>query len=753
MPLNIRQKNSTRLMLAIALLIAGAAFNGRNAVFAEDPVDISGVEIGLGGQARLGHWAPVSFTVEGGESGMEYSVALQSLDGDGIPCEFASDETIAGGKATNVRRFFRVGRTNQPLKIVCRDESQNVLGTKSVPFGNVAASTRQQILVLGEDINVAKALTLRRGLQQEPVAPVQIADAKQLPVKWYGYDCFDVAIMATGSTDFCMEMSDSQIAALRKWVRLGGHLVVSVGANVKAVIGDDGPLASFSPGEFVELTRQRETTELEDYAGSKMRLDLLWADLPRDERGFDIARFKVERGLLAAADGVAAKRLPWLIRTAYGLGSVTVFTTDLDRGFLAEWKGRDRLLASILDGVLAGQAKTNRDRERTTGGAAVTHLGFSDVAGQLRSGLDQFAGVKLVPFSLIAGVALLFVLIIGPVDYFLLRKFAPRMEWTWFTFPLALVALSGLAIGLARSWKGATPKQNVVDLIDMDPDAGVTRCTSWAHLYPVEAGRYSISATPNEKLLDDGAVTNRLVAWQGLPGGGLGGMQDRASASPFSELYQIKVGAGGANGVTETVIDGLPVPTWSSRSVSCVWWSTDDDTVEKSGQPPTLTTRRGSELIGTVRNPLSVPMRDAAVAYGRLYYEIGTLQPGQQFDLVDSQGRDFRYRLTRRRILAEDGREVVSPWDKASLDVPRIMEMMMFHDRAGGNSYTGLEHRFHGELDLSDHLLTGSAVLMGRLDEPATKWSCGDLTFAEDDARRWTYCRVLMPVQNEQETE
>ena len=102
--------------------------------------------------------------------------------------------------------------------------------------------------------------------------------------------------------------------------------------------------------------------------------------------------------------------------------------------------------------------------------------------------------------------------------------------------------------------------------------------------------------------------------------------------------------------------------------------------------------------------------------------------------------------------MAEDGREVVSPWDKASLDVPRIMEMIMFHDRAGGKSYTSLEHSFHGKLDLSDHLLTGSAVLTGRLDEPATEWSCGDLTFADDDTRKWTYCRVLMPVKNEETT-
>ena len=734
----------------------GIALLWTNAAFAQDPVTISNVEIGLGGQSRLGHWAPVSFDVEGGAAGTELTVAIQSLDGGGTPCEFTSSQTITAGKKSTVQRFIRVGRTSQPLTVVCRDEAKKVLATKSMPVNSVAASSRQQALILGTDVNLGKALRLRRGQQQEPVAPVHIADAKRLPAKWYGYDSFDIAMMVTGDNAFCDAMTKPQIAALRKWISLGGNLVVSVGSNAEDVIGKGGPLECFAPGEFTGIYRQGETTELEDYSKSKIRLDLLWNDLPRDDRGIDVARFKIDRGLLVASDGVAGNRTPWVIRTAYGLGSVTVITADLSNPYLAEWKGRNRLVASIVDGVLSGQAKRDSQRSQSSGGSAVTHLGFGDVSGQLRSGLDQFPGVKLVPFSLIAGVALLFILIIGPVDWFVLRKFAPRMEWTWFTFPLALVALSGLAFGLARSWKGASPKKNVVDLIDVDPVLGVTRCTSWAHLYPVEAGRYSITAEPNQSLAGDGVATSRLVAWEGLPGGGLGGMQDQASASPFSELYQIQIDNDGGendNGVTQTKIDGLAIPTWSSRSLGCVWWSAQENgDLEKENQPPTLTTRRGNELIGTVRNPLPVPIRDAAVAYGRLYYEIGTLQPGQQFDLVDSQGRDFRYRLTRRRIMAEDGREVVSSWDKASLDVPRIMEMMMFHDRAGGKSYTNLQHRFHDELDLSDHLITGSAVLMGRLDAPATEWTCGDLTFADDDTRRWTYCRVLMPVKNEEET-
>ena len=199
-----------------------------------------------------------------------------------------------------------------------------------------------------------------------------------------------------------------------------------------------------------------------------------------------------------------------MIRSALGMGTVCVVTADLDVGFIAEWKGRDRLVASLLDDLMGTHSQGNDRPDESRRNSAVTHLGFSDLSGQLRAALDQFPGVRLVPFSLIAGVALLFVILIGPMDYFVLRRFAPRMEWTWLTFPLTLLGVSGLALGLANSWKGATPKRNVVDLLDIDTVTGTTRCTSWAHLYPVNAGQFPIDAEPNLEILD-------ATAWESEP--------------------------------------------------------------------------------------------------------------------------------------------------------------------------------------------------------------------------------------------
>ena len=61
--------------------------------------------------------------------------------------------------------------------------------------------------------------------------------------------------------------------------------------------------------------------------------------------------------------------------------------------------------------------------------------GVSDLSTILRTALEQFPGVKLIPFGWVAFFIFLYILLIGPGDYFFLKKVLKRMELTWITFP------------------------------------------------------------------------------------------------------------------------------------------------------------------------------------------------------------------------------------------------------------------------------------------------------------------------------
>jgi hypothetical protein len=93
-----------------------------------------------------------------------------------------------------------------------------------------------------------------------------------------------------------------------------------------------------------------------------------------------------------------------------------------------------------------------------------------------------------------------------------------------------------------------------------------------------------------------------------------------------------------------------------------------------------------------------------------------------------------------------DNKDTTTPWDQADQDIARIAEMMMFHDAAGGRGYSRLKHRHQAFIDLSGHLRSGRAILLGRSDQPAAAWTVNGQAMDEQLETRLTFYRVVFPV-------
>ena len=127
-------------------------------------------------------------------------------------------------------------------------------------------------------------------------------------------------------------------------------------------------------------------------------------------------------------------------------------------------------------------------------------------------------------------------------------------------------------------------------------------------------------------------------------------------------------------------------------------------------------------------NPLDVELSHCRVYYDNWAYPVeGRLGPGESCDLEFVTPLDLKWQLTRRRVV--ESTDVSSPWDRADLTDPmRITEMLMFYGAAGGRAYTRLTHSYQGFVDLSRHLRTGQAVLVGRSKQPASVLTCDQST-------------------------
>ena len=180
--------------------------------------------------------------------------------------------------------------------------------------------------------------------------------------------------------------------------------------------------------------------------------------------------------------------------------------------------------------------------------------------------------------------------------------------------------------------------------------------------------------------------------------------------------------------------------TSATKSLVTRWWGRTQSKI-----PISLSASAEGRLRGSVGHDQQVELKDCFLYYRHWTYRLGPLQPGEQVLVnVEATPLDARWRLTRRRRQVDQ--ITASPWDPASTDVPRIIEMMLLHELAGGRTYTDLLHRYQAFADLSPHLELDYALLIGRAPKE-TMTIQTDKGVAMGD-HVWTFYRYVIPVGN-----
>jgi hypothetical protein len=193
-------------------------------------------------------------------------------------------------------------------------------------------------------------------------------------------------------------------------------------------------------------------------------------------------------------------------------------------------------------------------------------------------------------------------------------------------------------------------------------------------------------------------------------------------------------------GGSRAEIAGVPIRVSSSKALVSRWCA--DIQLSETSR---LAVDSNGLLSGRLVNPLEVELNDCQRLYRNWSYPLtGAFRPGTSVALETLRPRNLEWRLTRRQVV--ETREVGTPWDQGSLDVPRILEALMFYQAAGGRRYTGLTHRYQPYLDLSEHLRMGQAILVGRTTTPATTLLRDGQSQQPLTDRHWTFYRVVFPV-------
>ena len=719
--------------MAFCLVVMTLAISASVAMAQAD----SNIRVGLGGNIRLGKWTPIFLDNSVASDAIRFET--EALDGDDTPIVYSGDLLTDPQNPDRRQAWIRIGRTYGRVELRLFDAQDEEVANFDISLrgegrsAEILKSTREQILTLEPETRFRDAIASVSaiGAAEDKRVVTAIGIDGDLPLNWLGYDNVETVLLVTSDLKRVEQISDRQLDALEAWVRKGGTLICSVAQNAEQLLGPEGKLARFCPGQFVSVGEFRNTSRLETFADSNEPL--------ARKSGDSIACCKLDSidGRVLIEDGTQ----PQVIEGAKGLGRVVFVAFDLDSERIIQWKGHTNLVNRLVSG--AKRVEGDSGAKKSQRGSSVSHFGYKDMIGQLRVPLDKFTNVHFVKFALIAALISLYILCIGPGDYFLLKRVFKKMELTWLTFPLVSLIFCGLAIWISGMTRPNKIQLNQLEVIDVDSIDGRVRGSVWTNLYSPRGENCSLEIDPSHQL--GFQIDSDLISWHGLPGDGLGGMYTSANPGLLKTSYRTAMELGENGQDIQTKISGLPLQVSSTKPLFMHWWADN---------PVRIRSRlklnpRLQQLRGTVTNPFDFTLKNVRLVFENYVYLLDApLKPGDAFDIqTETDEKTLRSMLTRKVKRSKNDRSDNSPWDPTDTRIRRIADMMMFFDAAGGENYTGLTHDYQPFVDMTNHVELQRAVLIGEIQEPGAMLKINGSKAADQYDQVTTIVRVVFPVE------
>jgi hypothetical protein len=243
----------------------------------------------------------------------------------------------------------------------------------------------------------------------------------------------------------------------------------------------------------------------------------------------------------------------------------------------------------------------------------------------LKRDMESFEEIPVIPFTWVALFILFYIVLVGPLDYFLLKKLFKRLELTWVTFPLTVIVVSVIAYAVAYASKGDDVRINKVDLVDIDlHNPRQVYGETFFTLFSPRVQNYTVGIEPTggdwtgpvpERA--PGPVVTLLEGGDRTPRTG--------AEALFPRPYRY---ADEATGMLE-----VPIPVWATRSFTATWSAPVPAKAPPIGinddVGPIRQARKGKGLAGLLTNNLSVELQSATLFYQEKCYYLGTLAPGE----------------------------------------------------------------------------------------------------------------------------
>jgi hypothetical protein len=291
-----------------------------------------------------------------------------------------------------------------------------------------------------------------RGNRRVHVAHLDLAD---LPTQGRVLTGMDMLILDSLDTS---PLSSAQREALRGWVALGGHLVICGGPHAVPTAAGLGDLLP------VTIQGSETTTDLSEL-GEYARAPFI-AQIP--------AVVAQVTQVLAGAPG-----RPFLVRQSLDAGRIDYLALDPDLEPMRTWIGNDNLWPRLAYDTPLSE-----------------RLDARSSWGNIANALANVPSMAAPSVLLVIGFLLLYVVVVGPLN-FLVLKWTDRRTLAWLTVPALVLMFSCVAYVIGFASRGRRVVVSEISIVRPRTSSQTAVVDSFVGLYSPSRRRYDIRLPDN----------------------------------------------------------------------------------------------------------------------------------------------------------------------------------------------------------------------------------------------------------------
>lgn len=346
------------------------------------------------------------------------------------------------------------------------------IGTARIKFPEVSGSANCLLSISDTEglLNFARSLEGANGRMGYSFSPLS-ASPSLLPDRATSYLSFSGVFLNEGAE----RIEGDQLAALERYVLLGGTLVISGGAS--APIFNDPRWSHLLPIKGVRPETIRPQPG-EGVAGLEMEGD-----------------FTMSVGTLAPGALVrqSFRNRPFLVVRPYGFGRVYFIAVNLFEDPVSKWQGKPAIISAMnlgdttrrIAGVQA--AAMMNDQEDPYGSGMSVHMMTPPTTPEQN---DPFSA-SVPPTSTVMWILLGYFVLVVPLNLLILRKFG-KGELAWITSPVLSLGFAVIFFRFAADLYSAQLSTATTGLLIADVNSKQAYFLGGSQLFFPRGGRYDL---------------------------------------------------------------------------------------------------------------------------------------------------------------------------------------------------------------------------------------------------------------------